>query len=696
MGPNTGAKARIVARIRGQSKKEAEFFDGVSMSKQPWISVQKPDEKSNSNLVGRVKISLELEKTTSGKQSYDVDECYEQDVGTEEIFSREIKPLIPGLFGGQNITVFAYGPRNSGKTYTIQGTHKEFGLAALTIDSILPRVEEEGKVITVSVFEVHQDRVIDLLDSKKPEVSVFEDGQGKIRLKGLSKVKVNSLCEFQKIRPAANAHKASQKTIFERPHRSHIGCIVHIVSPQTENSNAQLVGKINFIDLASYEDSRRKSSDGFSLSETTRINKSLFAVHNVLYALNANEARVPYRESKLTRMLQDSLGGVNRALMVTCMNPSFCPETVQTISIASRSCQAGFLACLDPGKSSRSATEIGMSSPQVSKPASKVGTKTSMFSPRVIKPMSASASAKKQGGGSLLRMTLKKSSILASEVRGRKLFDEVNQSKNGQLGNTLPEVASAVESSTQNEDETCPETAAIVGSLTETELMLPQENEPAFESSSLEEETPAPNASDDTDSSHLPLPEDVVQVENNDVAATPSAYQTPKTCNFLLEDKENKCLSLNNTASPPLSARIRELSNNLKSLCVSTESSLKIAQDSSIRSQLINEIFEPKTPVRVDDTHEIANIASPWENFQMRGSGMKDSLVREYLKFLNSASKEELKGLKGIGEKRATYILEMRQESPEPFKKLEDLKDIGLSEKQINGMLKKVAGDLFA
>jgi len=56
----------------------------------------------------------------SVKQSYDVDECYEQDVGTEEIFSREIKPLIPGLFGGQNITVFAYGPRNSGKTYTIQ------------------------------------------------------------------------------------------------------------------------------------------------------------------------------------------------------------------------------------------------------------------------------------------------------------------------------------------------------------------------------------------------------------------------------------------------------------------------------------------------------------------------------------------------------------------------------------------------
>lgn len=71
--------------------------------------------------------------------------------------------------------------------------------------------------------------------------------------------------------------------------------------------------------ILGYEDSRRKSSDGSNLTEATRINKSLYAVHNVLYALNAKEARVPYRESKLTRMLQDSLGGTSRILMVTCM-----------------------------------------------------------------------------------------------------------------------------------------------------------------------------------------------------------------------------------------------------------------------------------------------------------------------------------------------------------------------------------------
>ena len=64
MGPNPVRKARIVARIRGQSKKEAESFDGVSIFKQPWVSVQRPGEKSNSNLVGRVKISFESEKTS--------------------------------------------------------------------------------------------------------------------------------------------------------------------------------------------------------------------------------------------------------------------------------------------------------------------------------------------------------------------------------------------------------------------------------------------------------------------------------------------------------------------------------------------------------------------------------------------------------------------------------------------------------
>lgn len=95
----------------------------------------------------------------------------------------------------------------------------------------------------------------------------------------------------------------------------------------------------------------------------------------------------------------------------------------------------------------------------------------------------------------------------------------------------------------------------------------------------------------------------------------------------------------------------------------------------------------PQTPM--------TSIQNPREIFNNRGSGLKQSLVKDCLQFINSASKTELKGLKGIGEKRANYILELREESPEPFKNLDDLQDIGLSAKQVKCIMRDVAGDLF-
>ncbi|KAL2920696.1 Kinesin-like protein KIN-10C [Bienertia sinuspersici] len=680
MGSN-GGRVRIVARIRSDLSKEGENFDDVSNSK-PWVSVSRPDPETNPNSrSSRVKISFGSDQTSSGKQGYEVDECYEQEMKTQVIFLKEMKPLISGLFKGHNSTVFAYGPRGSGKTYTIQ--------VRLRVDAILPQAEEQGKVVTVSVFEVYQDRVSDLFDVARPEVSVFEDAQGKIRLKGLSKIKVTSTLEFQRLYLQATSMRKLQ---------SHTGCIVHVVTPQIEKSNAQLVGKINFIDLASYEDSRRKSSEGFNLAEATRVNKSLYAVQNVLYALNAKEARVPYRESKVTRMLQDSLGGTSRILMITCMNPSHCQETIQTINLASRSCMAGFLASLDPGKSSRSATKtLGMSSPQVMKSASKFNMKPSMMSPKVVKPASASAGKIQPGSKSHSHshMSMKKAKNVPIEAKGRVLFPNranTNNSKKSELGNKRTENASAqrevslslasetASSSTQQEEKSV------------TSAALEMDSSPL----QSEEAKSSQNNCSDINSSLIPSQQDVPPVVDSIVPAS-FTYQTPPTENFYIEDKENKSSFLNSgaEASPPLSARLRELSNNLKSLSFSTEANLKMAQDSSnLVDQVIHENFEAETPkllmeandkhvihdnsefktpvkscVRFNENHEMLNLASPWESFHMRSSGMKVSVSL----FLN---------IVGIGDKRATYILEMREESPEPFK-------------QIQGMMKNVAGELF-
>ncbi|XVE58519.1 hypothetical protein DITRI_Ditri04bG0175800 [Diplodiscus trichospermus] len=143
-------------------------------------------------------------------------------------------------------------------------------------------------------------------------------------------------------------------------------------------------------------------------------------------------------------------------------------------------------------------------------------------------------------------------------------------------------------------------------------------------------------------------------------------------------DKENNFLLANVNESPPISAQLQELSNNLKLLysstptCIETPPKTVVAFD----AQVSTEISEPKTPehnLPVNDEMEIADIScSPWKAFSAHSSKMK-----------------------GIGEKRATYILELCEESPEPFKNLDDLKEIGLSAKQIKGMMRKEIGGLF-
>ncbi|KAK6936868.1 Kinesin motor domain [Dillenia turbinata] len=119
------------------------------------------------------------------------------------------------------------------------------------ISEIISLAEEGGRVVSISCYEIHHDHAYDLLDPKHPDISVLEDGRGNVKLKGLSQVVLS--------------HKS-----------------------------------------LSYKDVRRKSSDGPNNTESAKINKSLYAIQNVIHALNANEGHIPYRESKVTRVLQDS------------------------------------------------------------------------------------------------------------------------------------------------------------------------------------------------------------------------------------------------------------------------------------------------------------------------------------------------------------------------------------------------------
>ncbi|KAK9147488.1 hypothetical protein Scep_006245 [Stephania cephalantha] len=647
-------KVRIVGKIRGWSDLETKASNGDSS---PWISVQRPKEGESSDFV-TVSFGDQL---ISQKDSYKLDYCYEQGEEAAQLFSREVRPLLSGVFEGLSASVLAYGARGSGKTFLMQGTEEKPGLGPLALAEILSIGEGIGGLVAVSCYEVYQDHIYDLLEQNRQEVSILEDSMGRILLKGLSQVPVKTLPELYKLYgQGSTSHNPAQRGKNDVSHRSHKGLIIY-VSHENKDSGVSTTGKINFLDLAGYVDTKRISIDGSNLVESAWINKSLYTLQNVVKALNGRE-RVPYRESKLTRMLQDSFEGKSQSLMVSCLNPSFCQDTIYTVSLASRSCQAVNQLSCDSTKKTKSTARI-----------------VPIPSPKIGRRQTFSNSVKKYDG-SQLRTTETRIKSQLSTTKGRKLFDGASSAANSIQEKVLVEATPTIKPS------------SLIDTVESSLSSVPFDMEHSQTIKGIPEavtvEETKPNLSPQA-TEHSPR-------INIETACDTISLEEPKGDSNL--EKENNVL-VDVNVSPPLSERLRELSNSLKSLCSSTPLACEkyLKEDESNAIQDCKNLVDPKTPT-VESCMLLKNrdiASSPLEACNVMSSSVKQSLVQQYLNCLNSASKEELKELKGIGEKRATYILELREESPEPFKNLDDLKTIGLSEKQIKGMMRKYAGELF-
>ncbi|KAG0589833.1 hypothetical protein KC19_1G052000 [Ceratodon purpureus] len=307
------------------------------------------------------------------------------------IFERCVAPLVEGLFHGYNATVLAYGQTGSGKTYTMGTAYtvggSSEGVIPKVMETIFKKIEtlkaSSDFQLRVSFIEILKEEVHDLLDlsptsaepptsngangmafggglktgaTVKPPIQIRETGNGGITLAGVTETEVTTLEEMAACLEQGSLCRATGSTnMNSSSSRSHAIFTITVEQRRRwdlpaasmgvldDSSDDYLCAKLHLVDLAGSERAKRTGADGMRFKEGVHINKGLLALGNVISALGDDKKRkegghVPYRDSKLTRLLQDSLGGNSRTVMIACVSPadSNAEETLNTLKYANR------------------------------------------------------------------------------------------------------------------------------------------------------------------------------------------------------------------------------------------------------------------------------------------------------------------------------------------------------------------------
>ncbi|XP_066469974.1 kinesin heavy chain [Tiliqua scincoides] len=261
---------------------------------------------------------------------YVFDRVFPPNTTQEQVYHACAMQIVKDVLAGYNGTIFAYGQTSSGKTHTMEGKLHDPQLMG-----IIPRIAQDifnhiysmdenlEFHIKVSYFEIYLDKIRDLLDVTKTNLSVHEDKNRVPFVKGCTERFVSSPEEILDVidEGKSNRHVAVTN-MNEHSSRSHSIFLINIKQENMETEQ-KLSGKLYLVDLAGSEKVSKTGAEGAVLDEAKNINKSLSALGNVISALaEGTKGYVPYRDSKMTRILQDSLGGNCRTTMFICCSPS--------------------------------------------------------------------------------------------------------------------------------------------------------------------------------------------------------------------------------------------------------------------------------------------------------------------------------------------------------------------------------------
>ncbi|EEH03854.1 kinesin heavy chain [Histoplasma capsulatum G186AR] len=318
---------KVVARFRPQNKVE------LASGGEPIVEFESDDTcKINS-------------KEAAG--AFTFDRVFGMDSKQQDVFDFSIRSTVDDILNGYNGTVFAYGQTGAGKSYTMMGSDIDDEVGK----GIIPRIVEQmfasilaspGNIeytVRVSYMEIYMERIRDLLVPHNDNLPIHEEKSRGVYVKGLLEIYVSSVQEVYEVMRRGDAARAVAATnMNQESSRSHSIFVITITQKNVETGSAKS-GQLFLVDLAGSEKVGKTGASGQTLEEAKKINKSLSALGMVINSLtDGKSTHIPYRDSKLTRILQESLGGNSRTTLIINCSPSSYndAETISTLRFGVR------------------------------------------------------------------------------------------------------------------------------------------------------------------------------------------------------------------------------------------------------------------------------------------------------------------------------------------------------------------------
>ncbi|KFQ37507.1 Kinesin-like KIF18A, partial [Mesitornis unicolor] len=339
---------KVVVRVRPESQKEKDGnFSKVVHVVDQHILVFDPKEEEVSFFHQKRQTYRDITKRQNKDLKFVFDAVFSEKSSQLEVFENTTKSMIDGFLNGYNCTVLAYGATGAGKTHTMLGTPEDPGVMYLTMMTLYNCMDQmkEDKIcnVAVSYLEVYNEQIRDLLVNSRP-LAVCEDTQKGVVVQGLSLHQPKSAEEILQMLDYGNKNRTQHPTdVNASSSRSHAVFQIYLrQQDKTASINKNVrIAKMSLIDLAGSERANVTNAKGARFREGTNINRSLLALGNVINALanpKSKKQHIPYRNSKLTRLLKDSLGGNCRTIMIAAVSPSsmFYDDTYNTLKYANR------------------------------------------------------------------------------------------------------------------------------------------------------------------------------------------------------------------------------------------------------------------------------------------------------------------------------------------------------------------------